>query len=189
DLGSFCLAQVALTETLFTGVVAAALLVVARAARAGRASPSAALLAGALCTAAAFVRPVAYYLAPLLAVGAFAWARRAGGTGTSPELHPETGGWTAAQLDARWRDEGLAILRAHPFLYARVWLEGALGTALSTGRGAALHLMGLPARSPAAPRGAAVASALLRAFAVLQLAVLYAGALRGVHAALAERPL
>src|SRR5438876_197556 len=76
-------AQAAPTETLFTGVVAAALLVVARAARAGRASPSAALLAGALCTAAAFVRPVAYYLAPLLAVGAFAWARRAGGTGTS----------------------------------------------------------------------------------------------------------
>ncbi len=64
-----------LTETLFTAVLVAMLLVLARWARGGRTRLLAA--AGALLAAACFVRPVLYYAVPVLAVtvAAIGWRR------------------------------------------------------------------------------------------------------------------
>ena len=63
----------------------------------------------------------------------FEEARDRLGYGRYAELHPETTGWSEAQLDWRWKHEGLQLIIQHPLYCLKSQIRGALTMLLGPG--------------------------------------------------------
>jgi 4-amino-4-deoxy-L-arabinose transferase-like glycosyltransferase len=56
------------------------------------------------------------------------------GYGRYTELHPETAGWSTAQLGEKWKHDALELIRQHPWLFLKVWvLRGVLTMLIDPG--------------------------------------------------------
>ena len=64
------------------------------------------------------------------------------GYGRYAALHPETAGWSTAQLNQRWQQEGLALIRQHPWWFVKTQIRGAAKMLLGPGEQALLDYWG-----------------------------------------------
>lgn len=74
-------------------------------------------------------------------------ARRLLGHKRYAEIHPETSHLSPEKLSLRWEEEGLALIRAHPILFARTHLRPLAAILLSTPEHSLMSLLGLPVPS------------------------------------------